>query len=98
MYGTVYRYRPVPGKEEEVLDFHRRWKAERWPQVAGFITEYIYQSAARPGEYIAAAVFESKEAMERISQDPETDRWYRQFRALLEADPEWDDGAIVFVY
>jgi quinol monooxygenase YgiN len=98
VYGTVYRYRPLPGKEAEVLEYHRRWKAERWPQVSGLITEYVYRSASRPGEYVAAAVFESKEAMERISQDPEGDRWYRQFRALLQADPEWEDGEIIFVY
>jgi quinol monooxygenase YgiN len=74
------------------------WKAERWPQVSGFITEYVYRAAARPGEYVAAAVFESKEAMERHGRDPSEDRWYHQLRALLEADPEWEDGEIVFVY
>ncbi len=98
MYGTVYRFRPLPGKEEDVLDYHRRWKAERWPHVSGFVTEYIYRSASKAGEYVGAAVFESKEAMERTSQDPEADRWYRQFRSLLEADPEWEDGEIIFVY
>ena len=36
--------------------------------------------------------------MERNGRDPEEDRWYRQLRALLEADPEWEDGEIVFVY
>jgi hypothetical protein len=87
-YGSVFRFRPLPGKEEDVLDYHRRWKAERWPHVSSFVTEYIYRSASTPGEYVGAAVFESKEAMERTSQDPEEDRWYRQFRSLLEADPE----------
>jgi quinol monooxygenase YgiN len=98
VYGTVYRFRPLPGKEEDVLDYHRRWKAERWPRVSGFVTEYIYRSASKPGEYVGAAVFESKEAMERNGRDPEEDRWYRQFRSLLEADPEWEDGEIIFVY
>ena len=98
MYGTVYRFRPLPGKDEEVLDFHRRWKEERWPHVSGFLTEYIYRSAKKPGEYVAAAVFESKEAMERNNQDPEEDRWYRELRTLLEGAPEWEDGEIVFVY
>ena len=49
MYGTVYRYRPIPGKEEEVLDFHRRWKAERWPQVSGFITDTPAASTSARG-------------------------------------------------
>jgi quinol monooxygenase YgiN len=97
VYGTVYRFRPLPGKKEEVLDYHRRWKAERWPLVQGFVAEYVYRSASRPGEYVAA-VFESKEAMERNGQDPEEDCWYRQLRALLAADPEWEDGEIAFVY
>jgi hypothetical protein len=98
MYGTVYRFRPLPGQEEAMLDYHRRWKAERWPHVRGFITEYIYRSEKHPGEYIGAAVFESKEVMVENAKDPADDAWYQQFRALLQDDPEWEDGEIIFVY
>jgi quinol monooxygenase YgiN len=98
MYGTVYRFRPLPGQEDAMLDYHRRWKAERWPKVAGFITEYIYRSEKHPGEYIGTAVFESKEVMLKNAKDPDEDVWYRQFRALLESDPEWEDGDIIFAY
>ena len=40
------------------------------------------------------AVFESKETYEANANDPAQDAWYRKFRALLTADPEWNDGEV----
>lgn len=41
---------------------------------------------------IAAVLFEDEEAYAADAHDLATEEWYRRFRALLEADPEWTDG------
>ena len=41
------------------------------------------------------AVFEDKASYEVNADDPGQDKWYRELRANLEADPEWQDGEYV---
>ncbi len=93
MYGTVYRVQPKPGKEQDVIRMMEEWDRERRPKVKGVIGEYLYK--LDKGGMIGAVMFESKEAYFANAEDPEQDRWYRRFRELLEADPEWNDGEIV---
>jgi hypothetical protein len=50
---------------------------------------------ADPDEYILAVAFESREAYAANAASPEQDARYQELRALLEADPEWNDGEIV---
>lgn len=93
MYGTVYRIRPKTGKEEDVVRLMQEWDRERRPKVRGAISASLYK--LDNGGMMGAVVFESKEAYTANASDPDQDRWYQRWRALLEADPEWNDGAIV---
>lgn len=96
MYGTVFRMRVVPGKEQELLELGERWAREQGFRTPGYIGEYVYRSESNPRAFIGAVLFESREAYLANADNPEQDRWYQQFRALLESDPEWNDGEIVF--
>ena len=60
------------------------------------MAEFIYRSDTHPGEYIVASVFESREAFQRNTNDPEEDRWYRRWSEYLIAEPEWGDGKVVY--
>src|SRR5438067_1240993 len=95
MYGTVARCKVRPGQEQAYVELSRRWNRERGPTVPGFVVEYVYRSEAEPSVYFACLVFESREAYRRNAADPEEERWYRQFRELMESDAEWNDGEIV---
>jgi quinol monooxygenase YgiN len=95
MYGTIARVRPKAGREQATVALLDRWVRERGPKVIGFMTEYVLHSEARPGELLVLAVFASKEAYVANANDPEQDRWYRELRAELADDPEWNDGTIV---
>ncbi len=97
MYGSVYRFRPLPGREEDALEELRRWGREQRQQAIGFVIEYTYRSEKIPGDYINTAVFESREAYQSNGDLPEQDAWYRRFRSHLREDPEWEDGEIVCV-
>ena len=94
MFGTVARIKVKAGKEEEMLAFSKEWTKENGSR-AGQIAEYVFQLEKRPGEYMMVGIFPSREDYYRFADQPETDRWYRQWRELLEADPEWNDGAVI---
>jgi quinol monooxygenase YgiN len=94
MFGTIYRMRPKPGMEAAIEELMRREEKGR-AMPAGFIAGYLFRSRSRPGELSGVAVFDSETSYRRNAEDPEQDRWYRQLRDLLEADPEWNDGDVL---
>ena len=93
MYGTVYRMQPKPGKEQEVIEMMQEWERERRPKVKGARGGYLYK--LDKGGYMGVALFDSKESYQANAADPEQDKFYRRWRELLEADPEWNDGEVV---
>ena len=94
MYGTVARMIVQPGKEATIEALHERWSRERKPEVQGFMADYILKSDRVPGEIFMLAVFDTEENYRRNAADPEQHRQYLDLRALLEADPEWNDGVV----
>jgi quinol monooxygenase YgiN len=95
MYGTVARFRVKPGMETEFMKLNQEFEAASAP---GEVAGYVFRLDNDPNECYLVAVFESKEAYHANAASPEQDAMYRKFRALLEADPEWHDGEIVFTY
>ncbi len=95
MFGTVFRMRPKPGQEQAVVELFQSWERERRPKVAGVVGGYLLKPRTSSGELIGVAVFDSEENYRKNASDPEQDRWYQRLRALLEADPEWNDGDVI---
>ena len=95
MFGTVFSMRPKPGQEKAVEGMLERWNRDRRPKVAGVVGSYLFTSKSHPGEMVGVAVFDSEVNYRRNADDPEQDRWYHELRALLQADPEWNDGVAV---
>jgi hypothetical protein len=94
MYGTVGRFRLKPGMEGRLVDLIHTFETKELP---GFVAEYYYRLDATANEYLMAVMFENRESYVTLADDPETDsQWYQPFRALLEADPVWDDGEIIY--
>jgi len=44
---------------------------------------------------IGVAIFRDRESYRANADDPDQDAWYKRLCALLEADPEWEDGVIL---
>jgi heme-degrading monooxygenase HmoA len=91
----VARYRVKSGMEDRLLELDREFEGR---QVPGFIALITYRMDADPNEYYSVAVFENKEVYVANANSPEQDAEYRKWRALLEDDPEWHDGEIVYTY
>ncbi len=64
-------------------------------RVPGYRATYAYRMDSDPHEFYLAVVFDSKEAYSANATSPEQDQRYREMLALLEAAPEWHDGAIL---
>jgi quinol monooxygenase YgiN len=94
MYGTVTRMQVKPGQVETLKALQRQWLCERQPEAAGFIADYVLQSKRMPGEWFVLVIFDSEANYRKNAADPEQHRQYEQLRALLERDPEWNDGEI----
>ena len=95
MYGSIFRMRPIEGREQDVIEVFNEWDRERRPNVRGVVGGYLMKPDADTGELIGVAVFEDKEAYLANGNDPEQDAWFRKLRALLQSDPSWEDGEYV---
>ncbi len=96
MFGTIVKIRPLPGKEEAILELTKSWDKEVGPTVEGYLTEYFLRLKDHPGEFMGIVLFDSEENYQKNASNPNQNQWYSKFRALLETDPEWNDGSVIF--
>jgi quinol monooxygenase YgiN len=94
MFGTIARFTVQTGKEDEFLAIGEQWTRERG-ESTGQVVEYVFKVEGRQREYLVVGIFRDRDTYRANAQDPETDRWYRRMRAVLEADPEWNDGEVI---
>jgi len=95
MYGTVAGIMAKAGQEKAMVALMEGWNETRGPKVNGAVAAYLYKFDENPGEYLMVAMFQGKATYRANAQAPEQDVWCRQFRALIDADPTWDDGEII---
>jgi quinol monooxygenase YgiN len=95
-YGTVAHMRVKPGHEQQLQQMNEEFDRERGRSVRGFLASYVFKTDRDPNEFVLVAVFSDRDTYRANAEDPEQDRWYRQLREHLEADPEWTDGDVVF--
>jgi heme-degrading monooxygenase HmoA len=95
MYGTLARVRPKQGQGQVIIGLTERWISERAADVPGFVADYLLIPDSGQGDMLILSVFASEEAYRANADATEQDRWYREFRAALESDPEWSDGEII---
>jgi quinol monooxygenase YgiN len=93
MYGTVARMKVKAGKMDEMMKTTADQVNARRPK--GYLGEIIYKLDSNPNEVMMAVFFDSKENYVANANDPEMNKQYEQYRALLEADPEWHDGEVI---
>jgi len=95
LYGSIFRLQPIPGKEQELEALMRaeEQQDEQRLRASGWVSTYIFK--LDKGGMMGVAIFESKEKYHANANDPKQDEWYRKLRALLQADPEWNDGEVI---
>jgi quinol monooxygenase YgiN len=96
MYGTVARMHVKAGHAEQLQQLNDEWTQGRGAQAAGYVASYVFRPDTRPDELVLVAIFQDRASYRANAEDPEQDRWYRQMREHLQADPEWTDGEVIF--
>lgn len=93
MYGTVAKMRMKPGAEAKLQEQMQGFETLGVP---GYVSSTVYRMDDDPNEIYLAVVFDSRETYHANAQSPEQDARYREMLALLEGEPEWHDGEIVY--
>jgi heme-degrading monooxygenase HmoA len=93
MYGTVARMRAKSGTGEQLVALAAEYDDL---EVPGFVATYVYRLDDNEDDYYMAVLFEDRESYRRNAEDPAQDERYQRMRALLEADPKWHDGEVVW--
>jgi quinol monooxygenase YgiN len=91
MYGSIARMKVKPG----MLQALQEWERGARQDIPGMVFSHTYQSDADPNEIWIVVAFESREAYRKNAESPEMNAMYQEYRAKLEADPEWHDGEII---
>ena len=94
MFGTIARAKIKPETRsafEEVI----RKQMYSDHNVEGFVAGYTVRPDKIDDEVWLVAIFRDRESYMKNADDPAQDARYREFRALLESDPEWTDGEFV---
>jgi heme-degrading monooxygenase HmoA len=92
MYGTIARMRIKPGMEQQFRDL----EMESTEDTPGFLFSHMYRMDADTNEYMLVVAFEDRESYRRNAESPEQHQQYLRYRELLDQEPEWHDGEIVF--
>lgn len=92
MYGTVAKLRIKPGMEQALSGVGDKARNE----IDGIVGEYVYRMDSEPDVYYLAVMFRDKEAYKANAASPEQNERYKAFREILQDDPEWHDGEIVW--
>lgn len=87
-------FRARPGKRLEVEAVFEKYAQFGEFPVEGHIGSYILWRDNDPDAAIVLTIFDNREAYWRNAQSPEQHERYLQIRALIEEDPEWNDGDI----
>ena len=92
MYGTIAKLRIRPGMDAEL----ERLSREQVPEIPGFQFQHVFRMDADPQEVYLVVGFASEEAYRQNAESPDQHARYEAYRALLDGEPEWHDGEIVF--
>jgi quinol monooxygenase YgiN len=90
MYGTVAKTHVKPENREALRKIMER---QSYDEVPGYVASYVLHENDSDASWLFA-IFEDKAAYDRNADDPAQHERYVEYRALMEADPEWHDGEI----
>jgi hypothetical protein len=91
MYGTVAKMQIVPENREKARQVFEQQIARR--AIPGMVASYVLHENDSDVSWLVA-IFQDKATYDANADDPVQDADYREYRALMEADPEWHDGEI----
>lgn len=93
MYGTVARMKVKAGKLDDLIKLMGSGDDDR--ATRGYMGEIVYKMDSNPNEIMLCVFFKDKASYQANANSPEMNKDYQEYRALLDADPEWNDGEVI---
>jgi hypothetical protein len=93
MYGTIGHFQVKAGMEDQLIEALRQVGNLNLP---GSIAAYCYHADASERDYYIAVVFSDKETYFAHAQHPEVAAIDERLMGLLECEPDWRDGEVVY--
>lgn len=93
MYGTVARMRLKPGSEARLAEMMKEYEGLNVP---GYVSSTVYRMDDNPNEIYLTVVFDDRDSYRANAESPEQDARYREMLELLDGEPEWHDGEVVY--
>lgn len=93
MYGTIARMRLKPGTDGQMRELMQEYETL---DVPGYVRSTVYQMDTDSNEYYLTVAFEDRDSYRANAESPEQDARYRKMASLLDGDPEWHDGEIIY--
>jgi len=65
-------------------------------KIPGHVNTTVFRMDANPSELLMTVVFDGKDSYVKNADSPEQERRYRQMLELLQGEPEWHDGEVIY--
>jgi antibiotic biosynthesis monooxygenase (ABM) superfamily enzyme len=87
MFVTVSSYRAKAGEEDAIIALHEDWQRHQQPHARGYLSGELLRNVKASREFTAILRFESQEAAQALTNDPERRAWYQRLVSLMEGTP-----------
>jgi len=87
MFVTVSMYRAKAGEEDAIIALHEDWQRNRQPGAKGYLSGELLRNVKDSREFIAIMRFETQEAAQALTNNPERKAWYQRIVSLTENVP-----------
>lgn len=91
---SFFRARALPRKRNAVVRHFEKWNREHRKAAKGFLRSTIVLGRDDPNEIRGVVRFEDSRSYYANARRPAQGQWHDELVALLEAPPEWWDGAL----
>ena len=87
MFVTVSTYKAKAGEEDAIIALHEAWQGHQLPDARDYLSGELLRNVNAPREFIAIMRFESQEAAQALTNDPERAAWFQRLVSLTEDTP-----------
>jgi len=87
MFVTVFIYRAKAGEEDAIIALHEDWQRHQQSLARGYLSGELLRNVMDSHEFIAIMRFETQEAAQALTSNPERKAWYQRVVSLTENVP-----------
>ena len=84
MFVTISRYQARAGEEDAIVALHEYWQRTLQPKAKGYLSGELLRNVEDTREFLSIMRFESQQAAEVLTHDPEQNGWYRRLVSLTD--------------